>query len=361
MMLGMLCIAISDLGTGFANSLPSLVLARLGLGLGRAFSEAGERGMLADLANKVPDWRGRGLALQQACIAVGIACGASGGGFLVEKEGVRSGFFCVSIAAGLCLALYSLIPETMINEIGATNNVEKDADEENDGAGWVRLLQTSSTWRSLAMCQCGASFGYACKITTVPLLAANYLPGGVVGAGLLLSSAGLVGLLGATLGGFVTDQFGSRFAASSAGLVSGLSFALIPFGLSLNQSSDLVLPDIIQYAIAQFGGLGPASFVLLVLLWSVGASAQGPALVALAQQEAPAGQEATASGLPRAFGDGAYIVAPLVLGFVSDAVGDSMKGAACSVAGVAICIGSVAILLVPSETVTLQCGTKKDC
>ncbi|KAL7512198.1 hypothetical protein ACHAXN_009177 [Cyclotella atomus] len=55
MMLGMLCIAISDLGTGFANSLPSLLVARLGLGLGRGVSEAGERGMLADLLNRAPE------------------------------------------------------------------------------------------------------------------------------------------------------------------------------------------------------------------------------------------------------------------------------------------------------------------
>jgi len=69
MMGGMLCIAISDVGTAYSNSLATLVLARLGLGLGRGYAEAGERGMLTDLANKTPQLRGRALALQQACVA----------------------------------------------------------------------------------------------------------------------------------------------------------------------------------------------------------------------------------------------------------------------------------------------------
>ena len=76
MMGGMLCIAISDVGTAYSNSLATLVLARLGLGLGRGYAEAGERGMLTDLANKAPQLRGRALALQQACVALGIAIGA---------------------------------------------------------------------------------------------------------------------------------------------------------------------------------------------------------------------------------------------------------------------------------------------
>lgn len=74
----------------------------------------------------------------------------------------------------------------------------------------------------------------------------------------------------------------------------------------------------------------------------------GPALVALAQQQAPVGREATALGLPRAFGDGTYIIAPLLLGYVSDVMGNSIHGVACAVAGIAICLGSMALLFVPA-------------
>jgi len=54
MMIGMAIIAVSDFGTALATTLPVLILARLGLGWGRALSEAGERGMLVDLANQIP-------------------------------------------------------------------------------------------------------------------------------------------------------------------------------------------------------------------------------------------------------------------------------------------------------------------
>lgn len=356
MMAGMAIIAISDLATGFASSLWTLVVARLGLGLGRGYAEAGERGMLADLANQAPNsWRGRGLALQQACIAIGIAIGASGGGMLVEKYGVRSGFLCVSVAAVICLGLYALLPETVVryDDPGGKISNNKHSEDSNQ-TGWIQLLATSATWRSLALCQCGTSFGYACKIAIVPVLATEYLPGGVSAAGLLLSATGLAGLVGASLGGYVTDRFGSRFAATSTGVLSGLSFIMIPFGLSLVGNKDsLPLLHEPQNVFLHFG-LGPTLFVLFVILWSIGASAQAPALAAFAQQQAPVGREATALGLPRAFGDGAYILAPLILGHVSDAVGEIIPGAACAVAGLVICIGSVVLVLVPPKVVPDQ-------
>ena len=77
MLLGMAIIAISDVGTAFANGIVMLVVARLGLGAGRCISESGERGMLADLAGQVPELRGRALAAQSAMIAIGIAIGGT--------------------------------------------------------------------------------------------------------------------------------------------------------------------------------------------------------------------------------------------------------------------------------------------
>lgn len=94
-------------------------------------------------------------------------------------------------------------------------------------------------------------------------------------------------------------------------------------------------------------GLGSpeaVAFVVLVLLWSMGASAQGPALMALAQEKSPVGSEATALGLPRAIGDGTYIVAPLIMGYFCDIMGDAIPGIACTIAGGAIVLGSIALL-----------------
>ena len=199
MIIGMAIIAISDAGTAFSSNLATLVVARLGLGLGRGYAEAGERGMLTDLANKAPNLRGRALAIQQASVALGVAIGAPAGGLIVENYGVRSSFLCVSVAALVALCMYLLLPETVVTETQTDDNstpIKEDrSSPDSSEADWIELLKTSQTWRSLSFCQSGVSAGYACKIAIIPIIASQVL-GGATGAGLLLSAAGLSGLVG---------------------------------------------------------------------------------------------------------------------------------------------------------------------
>ncbi|KAK1742833.1 MFS transporter [Skeletonema marinoi] len=343
MMSGMFIIAIADAGTAFSNNLATLVVARLGLGLGRGLAEAGERGMLTDLANQTPKLRGRALAIQQASVGIGIAIGAPAGGYIVEEYGVRSSFLCVSAAAIAALGLYALLPETVGNSltsVEASTTKVKEKSSENE-ADWMELLKTSQTWRSLTICQAGVSVGYACKIAIIPILASTYL-GGATGAGFLLSAAGLSGLGGAVIGGTLSDQIGSRKAAALSGTISGIALASIPVGLSLQ---DRIGSDSFSFETV-VGGPDATIFAGLVILWSVAVSAQGPALTSLGQLNAKKGAEATSLGLPRAAGDATYIAAPLILGAVSDRLGDIIPGAACAVAGFAIIIGSAALFTV---------------
>lgn len=244
---------------------------------------------------------------------------------------------CVSAAAMAALGLYALLPETVSTAEKSTAKSQEISP--NNEADWMELLKTSQTWRSLAFCQACVSVGYACKIAIIPILASNYL-GGATGAGLLLSAAGLSGLVGAPLGGAVADKIGPRKAAALAGTISGFALGLIPVELSLQ---DRILP--VSFA-ASVGGPDGTIFAGLVILWSVAVSAQGPALTSLGQLNAPKGFEATALGLPRAFGDATYIAAPLILGAVADGIGDIIPGAACAVAGIAIIIGSAALFTI---------------
>eukprot|EP00565_Helicotheca_tamesis_P004824 CAMPEP_0185738030 /NCGR_PEP_ID=MMETSP1171-20130828/31861_1 /TAXON_ID=374046 /ORGANISM="Helicotheca tamensis, Strain CCMP826" /LENGTH=456 /DNA_ID=CAMNT_0028409119 /DNA_START=247 /DNA_END=1617 /DNA_ORIENTATION=+ len=348
MIIGMAVIAASDFGTSVAPNLAVLLIARLGLGIGRSVSESGERGMLADLAGRAPELRGRALAAQQAVIALGIAIGAPLGGYVVEQYGVRASFLCVTAAALSAMVIYTFLPETIGKTeeedgiIGskksknyglATGDVGVPSDET---AEWSKLL-SDNQWRGLSLCQCGASFGFAAKIATIPVLAASVLPGGAVGAGALLSAAGLSGLIGAPIGGWLTDRAGPRVSASLAGLTSAAGLILVPVALSpwIDLGDDII---------GGFSG-DAAAFTALIILWSIGAAAQGPALTALAQELAPTGAEATAMALPRATGDGTYIVAPFVLGLVADATTGVVPGAECAVAGAATLVGVVGLVL----------------
>jgi MFS family permease len=372
MLWGMAAIAISDVGTAMATGITTLILARLGLGAGRCIAEAGERGMLADLASRAPELRGRALAAQQSAFALGIAIGAPLGGIIVEEYGPRAAFLCVSAAALVTLILYAFLPETVTTGISENilgipdNNKSKMTSVEAQDLNrkkqetiisqgeWKKLLKMNQ-WRGLALCQCGASFGFAAKIASIPILAAAVLPGGAAGAGALLSVAGLSGIVGAPIGGFLSDRTSAKLTAILSGIVSAAGLLLIP--LSLSESSSSILSLFVggegDFQLPFLGGIEMTSqavaFSAVVVMWSLGASAQGPAMTAVAQQLAPKGAEATAMALPRATGDGTYIAAPFLLGLVTDSV-VSMPGAECACAGAATLLGTLALALLDNDS-----------
>jgi MFS family permease len=342
MLLGMLVIAISDIGTALSTNLPALFLARLGLGAGRCIAESGERGMLADLANQVPALRGRALAAQQAVIALGIAIGAPAGGIVIEELGPRFSFLCVTAGAILALILYAFLPETIRASISPTWN-DKEYQPTLETGEWNILLQ-DDRWKGLALCQSGASFGFAAKIASIPILATATLPGGAAGAGALISVAGLSGLLGAPMGGWLTDRAGAKVTAVFSGAVSAVGLCLIPVALGSSVSDISISIPLVNLVMDG----NAAAFSALVILWSLGATAQGPALTALAQELAPVGAEATALALPRAAGDGTYIVAPFLIGAVADSLG---AGFECTAAGSAVAIGAFSLAWTRAPTI----------
>jgi MFS family permease len=380
MMIGMAVIAISDVGTALAVGLPSLIIARLGLGTGRALSEAGERGMLVDLTNQIPSMRGRALAFQQAAIGLGIAIGAPAGGIIVERYGPRAAFYCVSVAATIALVLYAFLPETIVRRddhknkeentssttattTTTTTTTEEILNENTSGIKvWIELLKDKQ-WRGLTLCQSGASMGYAAKIASIPILATDTLPGGAAGAGFLLSACGLSGLIGAPIGGALTDKIGAKGTAILSGIVCSIGLVLIP--VALTTTADAAHTINLSTAAAATTNSVPVELVIggvllqskalyfssAVLLWSFGVSAQGPALTALAQEKCSVGVEATSLSLVKASGDGTYIVAPFLLGLVTDALTE-VPGIECAMAGSATFLGTMALAILVQDTTT---------
>lgn len=377
MMIGMAVIAVSDVGTALAVGLPSLIIARLGLGAGRALSEAGERGMLVDLTNQIPSMRGRALAFQQAAIGLGIAIGAPIGGIVVERYGPRAAFYCVSVAATIALVLYAFLPETIVRRDDNKNKEENTTttttaatteeilNENTSGIKvWIELLKEKQ-WRGLTLCQSGASMGYAAKIASIPILAADTLPGGAAGAGFLLSACGLSGLIGAPIGGALTDKIGAKGTAILGGIVCSIGLVLIPFALTT--TADATQTINLSTAAAATTNNVPVELVIggvllqskalyfssAVLLWSFGVSAQGPALTALAQEKCSVGVEATSLSLVKASGDGTYIVAPFLLGLVTDALTE-LPGIECALAGSATFLGTMALAILVQDKTDLK-------
>ena len=339
MMIGMALIVLSDIGTSLATTFPLLILARLGLGAGRCIAESGERGMIADIAGRIPKLRGRALAAQQTVTALGISIGAPIGGLVIESYGPRASFLCVSAGALVALFMYSFLPETVSLPKNKVNDVCLGRDTAK--VDWSILLKQRK-WQGLALCQSGATFGFAAKIACIPILATATLPGGAVGTGALLSLAGVSGIFGAPLGGWLTDKVGARFTVVFSGCVSATGLILIPCalnGIGYDYSS-------VNVSIPFLGGNMNGSetcFVCAVLLWSLGAASQGPALTALAQELAPNGKEATTLAFPRAAGDSTYIVAPFILGTIADKTSIATGlGLECAFAGFVVLLGTLA-------------------
>ncbi|CAM9550706.1 unnamed protein product, partial [Heterosigma akashiwo] len=216
--------------------------------------------------------------------------------------------------------MYTLLPETASGATkmeGGGMGEDKLEQEEMD---WEQLL-VQDQWKGLALCQVGASFGFAAKIASIPIHATEVLPGGAAGAGALLSLAGLSGLVGAPAGGWLTDRVGAIPTAVLSGSISAAGLMLIPVALGLAGQDTAADSSLLL-------GLSPAAagFSAAVLAWSAGAAAQGPALTAAAQAAAPPGKEATALALPRAAGDGTYVAAPFLLGLVADRGGAAAAG-----------------------------------
>ena len=187
------------------------------------------------------------------------------------------------------------MPETLEPGVAADDAEAADDDAaEPDADAWLELI-AEPRWRALAAAEAASKIGTACKIASIPVIAASL--GGPTAAGGLLSAAGVAGLAGAPVGGYATDRFGARATAAVSGTLSGAALLAVPAALTARPRAEPA---------AAFGGL--------VLAWAAGVAAQAPALTALAQRAAPPGKTATALNLPRAVGDAAFIVAPAALG-----------------------------------------------
>merc|ERR1712194_723808 len=100
----------------------------------------------------------------------------------------------------------------------------------SDLGDWNKLLETRR-WKALSLCQCGATFGFAAKIASVPILATSIF-GNAAAAGALISACGLSGLIGGPFGGWLTDQTNAKSAAIWSGVFSATSLILLPFALN---------------------------------------------------------------------------------------------------------------------------------
>jgi predicted MFS family arabinose efflux permease len=207
---------------GMARSVPQLVLARLGVGLGEAGYAPTAQSLIADLVP--PERRATALSLFSLGIPAGMLIGAVAGGWLAQSLGWRMAFVWLGVP-GIALAFVLAL-------------VLREPPRAAPPAKSPSLFEVARTlWRAPGFAQmaAGASIasfaGYGLTSFAVPLLMRRYdLPIGGAASDFGLVAGVAIGL-GIGSGGWLTDR--SRSAgrgggvAAAGALVAGLLFPLV--------------------------------------------------------------------------------------------------------------------------------------
>eukprot|EP00755_Sulcionema_specki_P038673 Sspe_Gene.111330::Locus_93347_Transcript_1_1_Confidence_1.000_Length_1685::g.111330::m.111330 len=280
--------AAGSVMTATASSFMWVLPARLLVGAGSAASMAGSAAYMADLTASVPSFRARIMGIQQAVIATAFIVGPAIGGLLAELYGAQTAFLLVGGAMALSSAGYTLLNETL---------PEKKSQGVGEAGGrtphWRELLRCPEQ-QGLLAAYATLFFGYTAQITVIPLHAAATIGATSGEIGLLFSLMASVGLLGAPLGGYLSDRYGTDYVIIPAAALCSIS--IVAVGVSSTSSA-----------------LFPA-----VVGWGLGASMMHPPLTALAAKVAPPDLRGEALALLRQASDFAFLVGPLLLGLIAD-------------------------------------------
>ncbi|MBN9558014.1 MAG: MFS transporter [Alphaproteobacteria bacterium] len=191
---------------GMASGFISLLIARIGVGVGEAGGSPPAHSMISDYYP--PSRRGAALAIYSAGAPVGILLGLAGGGWLNHVIGWRMAFLLIGVP-GILLALLFFFTVREPKR-GA---LDGDAAEEQTGgmAAALRHIWNLKTFRWItfgsavhAICAYGVVQWYPSYIIRVFGLSTNEVG---LTLGLLIGTTGFIGTLA---GGYLSDFLGKR-------------------------------------------------------------------------------------------------------------------------------------------------------
>jgi predicted MFS family arabinose efflux permease len=211
---------------GFASGFATLLLARIGVGIGEAGSAAPSQALIADLVPR--GRRATALALFSLGVPIGMMASAIGGGWIAATLGWRAAF----IALGLPGILLAILLPRLIGDVPHPDKGEPPP----PFATVLGLLARDRGFLHMASGATLASFaGYGLTTFAVPLMMREGvgLRTAATGFGLLVGLALTLGMAG---GGWLSDRL-SKSDPGSPGRISslGATFAGILFLVALRQ------------------------------------------------------------------------------------------------------------------------------
>jgi MFS family permease len=289
--LGGLVTAAGNLLCAVAPDFGTFVAARFVAGGGAALVLIAGQIVLADIST--PARRGRVMAIYQGVFLFAVGVGPYPGGLLAERLGLAAPFVVYAFA-GLAASVVAWlqIPDTRAAGVSAA-----EAAAAAPFAAQIRLLASHPGFLLVslvgfmnAVVRTGALF------SIVPVLARDRLSLGTdrIGFGLALSS--VVGLALAYPAGVLVDRYGRKTVIVPATAVAGLAMLFFLAATSY------------------------AWFLAGCVVWAVAVGVSGAAPAAYAADVAPRGMNAAAMSTYRMLSDIGYVVGPIALGILADAL-----------------------------------------
>ncbi|MEL0166958.1 MAG: MFS transporter [Pseudomonadaceae bacterium] len=264
---------------GLAQNFWQLAIARIGVGIGEAGSSPPSHSMIADLYPK--EKRSSAMSIYALGVYLGIMIGFIVGGFVAEWWGWRAAFFVVGLP-GVLIAL--LVRFTMIEPPrGFADGVKPPPmGKVNIKAGFAVLWRVRTTRHVVLGVTLTALVGYGTIVWNPAFLIRSHglTPGQV---GLFLGPLmGIVGGLGAWIGGMLADKLAARNASWNAWIVGLAKLLAIPFIVAFYMV-DSTFWALVVYCPAVFLGafyLGP-SFAMIQSLTPLRSRALASAIMLL--------------------------------------------------------------------------------
>ena len=303
---GPILTSIGMFGSGFANSISSLLIWRFVAGAGSAFYMSGALIYLIDIAPS--NRRARYIATNQWALSVGVALGPGVGGLVAERWGLAAPFHLVG-AIGVATAFYAIfrLPETRRPNVEATQG--------QGSAAEVKRIVCSGPFFAIAFVT-GTIFmtRAGTRATLVPLHADDTLAWGPGEIGVVFTITGVMTWFPLWPATRATESIGWGPVIVFSGVAAGLG----------------------TFVIASSGT--PLWFVIGNLILTLGTGTAGPAPAAFVAELFPERLRGLGIGLYRSAGDVGFVLGPPALGWLSEAASmpTAFRTAGCLVAAAGV-------------------------
>lgn len=252
---------------GLAGNFWQMVGARIGVGIGEAGSSPPSHSMIADMF--APHERSRAMAIYALGVYLGAMLAFIIGGYVVTVYGWRQTFYIVGLP-GLLIALlvWFTVKEPQRGHSEGFTHVAPErtlGDAIKSLLAAFRFLWSTKACRHVIMGVTLTSFvGYGgTQFATSFLMRTHGMNALEVGF-FLAPVAGIIGVAGVLLGGYLADRWGKKDIRWTSWVVGIAKFAAVPFGIAfyLIDETNLALAIYLPAAFLGAFYLGP-SFAII--------------------------------------------------------------------------------------------------